>query len=617
MIGPRRCRSSLRANPLCTLRSLAMLLPLLPTAALLAEDEEEEEEEDGVEVEVVINGLEDPLLANVRAFLTIVELEQEGIVSRLTSGTSNGAAPITESNVRRRHRAAPGQIREALAPFGYYLPDVDASLEPTDDGFRAVYAIDPGEPARLRDVDVRVVGDGEGFPAVQAALASVALEPGEILRHAEYEAAKSRLYDAAYDNGFLDASWQASAIRVSPDRLHADIALVLDTGPRFYFGAISIEQSVLDPELMSGYVPFAEGDPYDVNRLLDLQTTLSETGYFSRVQVRAPRSAADAEQHVPVSVTVTPSRPQRWSVGFGYGTDTGPRTTIGVLLRRVNRRGHRLRADLQLSEIEQAIGTRYEIPIRNYATDLLSFSATATAEEIGDAETERFSAGASHVVSWLGFRRRLYIQAEREQFEFGDGPTQDSDLVYPGITLTRERADNVRFPRRGYSVQADLRAGSESLLSSVSFSRLELSSRWARGIAPRTRLLIRGEAGVLGTDEFDVLPPSQRFFAGGDRSIRGYAFRDVGPRNADGDVIGGERMVTASVELEQLLFGDFGGALFVDAGDAFDDSPDLKVGAGLGLRWRSPIGMVRFDVAHPFDDPENDYRIHLTIGADL
>lgn len=588
-----------------------MLLPLLPPAALSAEDE------NAVEVEVRISGVEDPLLANVRAFLTIVEPEQGGLVSRFTSRNRNDRAPITEAEVRRRHRAAPGQIREALMPFGYYLPNVDASLESTDDGFLAVYRIDPGEPARLRDVDVRVVGDGERFPAVRAALASVALAPGSILRHARYEAAKSRLFDAAYNNGFLDARWQASAIRVSPDRFHADIALVLDTGPRFYFGATRIEQSVLDPQLMAGYVSFAEGDPYDVNRLLELQATLSETGYFSRVEVRAPRNAADADKRVPVTVTVEPSRPHKWSVGLGYGTDTGPRTTIGVLMRRVNRHGHRLRADLQLSAIEQAIGTRYDIPIRNYATDRLSFSATATVEEIGDADTERYSGGVSHVVGWLGFRRRLYLQAERERFEFGDGSTQDSHLVYPGITLTRERADNVRFPRRGYSFQADLRTGSESLLSSVSFSRLELSSRWARGIAPRTRLLVRGEAGVLRTDEFDALPPSQRFFAGGDRSIRGYAFREVGPRNADGDVIGGERMVTASVELEQLFFGDFGGALFADAGDAFDDSPDLKVGAGVGIRWRSPIGMVRLDVAHPFDDPETDYRIHLTIGADL
>jgi translocation and assembly module TamA len=595
----------------------ALLCLVISLSAASAQERGDSPRGDPIKVEVLISGIDEALLANARAFLSIAELERDTGVSRLTSLGRGAASNVSESDVRRRHRAAPEQIREALMPFGHYLVSVESELEPTADGFRATYRVDPGEPARLRDVDVRVSGEGADFGAVRDALASVQLAPSQVLRHAEYEAVKSRLYDAAYNNGFLDARWQASQLSVSPDRHSADITLALDTGPRFYFGEVTIEQSVIDANVMADYVAIAANDPYDVNRLLDLQRVLNETGYFSKVELRAGRGAADAEHRVPVTVITEPARPQKWSVGLGYGTDTGPRTTVGMLMRRVNERGHRLRADLQLSSIEQVIGTRYDIPVRNRATDLLSFSATARTEEIGDAETEQFAAGISHVVSWLGFRRRLYLQAEREQFSFGDGPAIDSDLVYPGVTLTRERADNVQFVRRGYSVRADLRAGSESVLSSVAFSRLELTHRWAREIAPRTRFLARAEAGVLRTNDFDALPPSQRFFTGGDRSIRGYAFREVGPRDAGGNVIGGKRMFAVSAEAERLFAGNFGAAVFVDAGDAFDDRPDLKLGAGLGARWRSPIGMVRLDIARPLDDPDNDYRIHLTIGADL
>jgi translocation and assembly module TamA len=567
-------------------------------------------------VDVKISGIEDPLLTNVQRFLSINEFEEEGLVSRLTSGDDE-EAEATAAEVQRRHRAAGGQIRDALMPYGYYLPDVQAELEKTSDGYTARYHIDPGEPARLRTVNVQVLGEGRSFPAIEQALNGIELAAEQHLVHERYENAKSSLFDAAYNNGFLDAAWQANQIRVAPDRLHADIDLVLETGPRFFFGATTVRQNVLDPGLMSGFVKIPEGDPYDVERLLDLQRVLNETDYFSRVEIRAPREAAGADNHVPVTVLTEPARSQKYSLGLGFGTDTGPRIKLGVLLRRINARGHRLRADLQLSAIEQVIGARYEIPIRNYATDSLSFSATARKAEIGDADTDQVSLGVSHLVSWLGFRRRLYVQAEREQFQFGDGPTEETDLVYPGITLTRERADDLQYPRRGYSLRADLRSGAESLLSDVSFSRLELSSRWTRGIAPRTRVLLRAEAGVLWTSEFAALPPSQRFFAGGDRSIRGYAFRDVGPRNEDGDVIGGKRLLSGSIELEQLFYGNYGAAVFVDAGDAFDDSPDIKLGAGVGLRWRSPIGIVRFDVAHPFDDPDDNYRIHLTIGAEL
>lgn len=570
--------------------------------------------EQDLQVRVELAGIDDPLEANVRVFLDIAELETGWTERFLPTGADQTSVKIAD--IRRRHRAAPEQIRQALMPFGYYRPDISGTLEHEDAVYTARYRIDPGEPTRLRQVNVRVLGEGADFPAVQDALAGAELSPGDRLRHSRYEQAKAALFDAAYDGGYLDAAWQSSAIRVAPDRSYADVDLVLDTGPRFYFGETRIDQQVVSERLMNGLVQIEEGAPYDVTALLDLQRTLNETGYFRHIEIDAPREAADAQQRVPVVVRADAADSQRYSVGVGYGTDTGPRAKLGVLFRRINARGHRMRADLQVSAIEQAVGLRYEIPIRNYAEDVLAFWATARREEIGDADTDRVSIGASQIVDWLGFRRRLYVQADREQFSFGDGPTQETDLVYPGLTLNREAADDVQFPRRGYSIRADLRAGFEDLLSDVSFSRLELALNAVWGFLPRTRLLLRGEAGVLWTDEFSRLPPSQRFFAGGDRSIRGYPYREVGPEDGAGNVVGGERLLAGSVELERLLYGDFGAALFVDAGDAFDSEPDIKVGAGAGLRWRSPIGMVRFDVAHPFDS-DDDYRIHLTLGADL
>jgi translocation and assembly module TamA len=571
------------------------------------------------QVDVEVRGLEDPLLENVRRFLSIAELARPGVLGRLGEAARGEDADdtISVAELRRRHRRAPDQIREALMPFGFYRPVIDSELTRTDDGYRAIYRVDSGEPARIRTLDLRVVGEGQDYPVIQQALAEAQLAEGDRLIHRRYEQAKSALFDAAYGAGFLEASWQSSEIRVAPDRLSAEVDLVLDTGPRFYFGEVEIRQQVFRPEFVARFVEIEPGEPYDVDRLLALQQSLAETNYFSRVEIQAEPAAAGPDQRVPVQVITEPAPSQRYTVGVGYGTDTGPRLKLGVLLRRINARGHRFRSDLQLSAIEQAIGVRYEIPIREVATDSVAFDATARKEEIGDAETEQFSLGASHLVSWEGFRRRLYVEAHRENFQFGNGPQQEVDLVYPGVTLTRERADDFQYPTRGYSIQADLRAGIEDLLSDVSFTRLDLTTRWVRGVARDTRVLLRAAGGVLWTDEFDRLPPSQRFFTGGDRSVRGYVFRDIGPRNTDGDVIGGERMLVGSVELEHIFYGNYGAALFVDAGDAFDDSPDFKVGAGLGFRWRSPIGVLRLDVAHPFDDPHDDVRLHVTIGADL
>ncbi|MFW6093328.1 MAG: autotransporter assembly complex protein TamA [Pseudomonadota bacterium] len=553
-------------------------------------------------VAVEIAGLEGPLLQNARQFLSIRDVEDEG--------------EVAASEVRRLHRLAPEQIREALRPFGYYRPRISSELKASDGGFRATYRVDPGEPARLRRLTIRAVGEGAEFPAVRRALETADLEPGQRLVHQRYERAKQAIFDAAYEHGFLDAAWQSSRMLVQPDRLHADIELVLDTGPRYYFGEVSIRQSVLQPRLMERFVEIAPGEPYDVARLLDLQRTLSETDYFGRVEVNAEPDRAGPDQRVPVEVVTRPAAPRRYTVSMGYGTDTGPRLGLGVLVRHVNALGHRFRANVQISEVEQAVGTRYEIPIRNVATDSLSFFASARQEEIGDADTDRFEIGASHVVSWLGFRRQLYVRAQREQFDFAGEPQRETDVVFPGVTLSRERANDLQYPTRGYSVRADLRAGVKSLLSDVSFTRYTMTAHWVRGIAADTRLLLRAEAGMLWTSEFQRLPPSQRFFAGGDRSVRGYGYRSLGEENAAGDVLGGERLIAASLELERFFHGNYGGAVFVDVGDAFDGSPELKTGAGAGFRWRSPIGVVSVDLAHPFDHPDA-VRLHITIGRRL
>jgi translocation and assembly module TamA len=571
------------------------------------------------QVEVVVEGLEGRLLENVRLTLSIAQIDAENrpvVPDRQAVDVPEDPPAVTLGELRRRHRAAPGQIREALMPFGYYLPEIAEELTETEQGYLAAYRVDPGPAAVIRRLDVRVLGEAAEARPVREALRQVGLAEGQQLDHPRYEEAKRRLFDAAFDRGFLDAAWRTSEVRVAEDRLHADIALVLDGGPQYRFGEVTFDHEVLDTRFLARFVEIEPGDRYSVQRLLTLQRVLRESDYFSRVEVRADPQRADEDRRVPVVVVTEPAASQRYTMGIGYGSDTGPRVTLGLLLRRLNDRGHRLAGDLRLSDIEQSVGMRYDVPIRNVATDRVSLTTTVRREEIGDADVDQFAIGASEVVTWRGFRRHLYVQAQRELFEFDGAPQEGVNLLMPGVTMTRERANDLVYPTRGYRLFADWRAGVDYLFSDVSFTRLELMASWVRGVGADTRVLVRGEAGWLWTEQFSQLPPSQRFFAGGDRSLRGYGYQGVGPREAD-VVLGGERLLVGSIELERIFFRDYGAAMFVDAGDAFNGAPDFKVGAGVGLRWRSPIGVVRADVAHPFDDPDRNFRFHLTIGTDL
>lgn len=567
-------------------------------------------------LEVEIAGIEDELLENVRLFLSVSEVEEREVLASPDESDDEEPA-ISEFDLKRLHGEAATEIRNGLAPFGYYEPTIDASLAEESGRWLASYSIEPGPRTRLADVKIELVGEGSDLPLLQQTLENIELARGDPLVHARYEKAKATLYDTAYAAGFLSAEWQASEVRVFQQRRQADVELILDTGPRFYFGEVTFEQDVLEHDLLHRYVQFEPGDPYDTQRLLDLQLVLNDTQYFDRVEVNPQREQADDDHRIPISITTLPDAPQRYTFGVGFASDTGPRFTIGAILRRINRAGHRVRADLRLSAIESAIAVRYEIPVENVATDTLAFTATAQQETIGDAETDRFLVGVSRNDGWLGFRRQLHLNLQRENFQFGEGEQQSTDLLVPGITLSRQRTDDVRYPRRGYNLTMDLRGASEGVLADATFLRLDLDARWVRAIAENTRVLLHGGVGALDTSSFGRLPPSQRFFTGGDRSVRGYGYEEIGTRNADGAVIGGEFRVLASAEIEHLFYKDYGVAVFVDAGDAFRDSPELKTGAGIGFRWRSPIGMVRLDLAHPFDDPDDSFRIHLSIGPDL
>ena len=131
---------------------------------------------------------------------------------------------------------------------------------------------------------------------------------------------------------------------------------------------------------------------------------------------------------------------------------------------------------------------------------------------------------------------------------------------------------------------------------------------------------MRGRLGALWAGEFDQLPPSERFFAGGDSSIRGYDIDSLGPVDASGQVIGGNKLGVISAEVDYYFTERWGFAVFVDSGNAFGgdgSSTGLQTGVGAGVRWRSPIGPIRVDIAHPLDDPSNNFRLHLRIGPDL
>jgi translocation and assembly module TamA len=588
-------------------RYLLFALTLLCTPLVMAEQR----------VELEITGLDKELQDNVRAHLGIAQLVQRsGPIPFIPAGQDEPAMDITETNVHRLHRHATRDIGAALQPFGYYEPVIDAQLSRDGDVWRAVYAIDAGPATRIEQLDIRISGAGQDDAGIRAARQNSRLKPGERLLHSDYETTKQALLQAALASGYLDARYQRAELLILKAQHQAQIHLLLDTGPRYYFGPISIAQDILDPDFVQQFVHVRQGDPFNTDALLELQLALSDSGYFNQVEIDPQRDAATDFQ-VPVSITTEPAKPRRYAVGLGYGTDTGPRLSLATEFRRINRRGHGILADIRLSDILQSVGAQYYIPIGNMVSDRLIFSSRVDSESFADGgNSDRFTLGVSRNEEWGPLQRRLYLNYQHEDFSLGE---EDStvDFIIPGFTLSQLRANDLLFPRRGYSWSTDLR-GSPGVISNTAFARVDLVGKLVYPLGERSRLLLRSRLGAISVQNFDSLPTSERFFAGGDQSVRGYDYQTLAPEDASGDVVGGQYLAVGSIELDYLFVGNFGAAVFVDSGNAADDFlPSPKTGAGIGFRWRSPVGMLRIDVAHPFDDSDDNYRLHISIGPTL
>ncbi len=554
-----------------------------------------------VAVDVTVEGIEGAPLENVRAMLSIA--------AELPEDVGGGAA------VRRLHRRAPDEIRRALRPYGYYDPAIETRLEHTDDGWRAVYRIDPGARVRLAEVRIEIRGDAADDPAFEQLRSELALRAGEPLLHPEYTTAKQRLLELAADRGYFDARWQTHSLRIDPDALEAHAVLVLASGPRHAFGEVTFEQAELAESFLRRYLPFAPGEPYRGEQLRELRYTLDDSDYFRRVDVQAQRDRREAGQ-VPIRVALEPRTQNRYTFGVGFGTDTGARVSAGWQNRYVNRQGHSLDTQIELAEISTRVSARYRVPLEEPAREQLVLEAVLASEEIGGGETGELTLATRRVAQLGRFRNTLSLEYQRSEDAIGDATTT-RELVIPGAGLTYSRFDDEVYATRGFRVSGQINGASETLGSDTRFLRGRIDAEAVRRLWPGGRVLLRGELGTVKLADVDDLPLSQRFFAGGDNSVRGFDYQALGPTDARGKVVGGRHLAVGSVELEQLIRGDWGAAVFVDTGNAMNDwDVALRTAAGVGLRYRSPVGVFRVDVAKALDGDESP-RLHLSLGVNL
>lgn len=551
--------------------------------------------------ELTVDGIDGELARNVRAYASV----------------ASEPCDAPQSTLQRRFADLADESRSALEPFGFYEPQIETALEFGEACWSATVTVTPGDPVLLRNIDIRIDGEATDDPAFERLVDASSLEPDAPLQHSAYESLKQALQIRAADKGYFDATFVVRKLDVYPEVGHADITLHLDSGRRYVLGEIRQEQDFLDEHIVAAYVDLEPGTPFDRQALARVQQTLSESGYFGRVEVTANVEERDAAS-VPIRVELEPGVRIEYTVGLGASTDSGTRFRAGFRNNRLNRRGHRLISDLEISPVVRALGTEYRIPLADPRREWFSVTGAVYKETTDTFDTDgqslgvRWTTGAGE--EWV---RTLSLDISNESFTIGD-VVDTTRLIIPGVSFDHKRADRNVFPRSGRRASIEFTGTDDALGSTTSYLQTVLRLRWISSFGDRNRLITRADLGYTEVGDFAELPPSVRFFAGGDQSVRGYDLDTLGPTDVDGNVVGGSSLLVASVEYERHLRGNFYGAIFVDAGNAFDDTDfDAEVGAGLGLIWRSPLGPIRLYAGYPVSADDGNARLHLRLGADL
>ena len=553
-----------------------------------------------------------------------------------------GNARMDLEQLQRLVRVAPEQVKTLIATEGYYTPQVSAGLDTSGATPVARVIVEPGQPVNVTDVDIEL----RGFAAADKGASGNATAPmdaaalrttwtlpvGERFRTADWEGAKRGLLRRVTQTRFPRAQLLDSSATVDPDKHSAVLKVVLDSGPEVRLGALKIEGLKRYPaSIIQNLNRIRPGDEYSEATLQALQGRLQDTGYFSTVEVSADMSSVLSEQigdlnqgegpqassatgptTLPVLVRVVENKRKNLSLGVGYSTNTGARLQANYDDLFVF--GKRMKSSVLYEQKRQSARTDFYWPTTSngYSNSL---GGGFKREDLEGQITRTTDITAKR--SWGSplLERTLTLAALTEQITI-EGDTEPTSRVKSlplTFSITKRALDSLVQPTRGYVANAQIGGALLPILTDEKFVRLYLHGVGYKPLGPSGTLIVRGEFGAVGSGDKNGVPSTFLFRAGGDQSVRGYAYQELGVPVGSA-ITGGRYLFTASAEYDWWFKPPYGAAIFYDAGNAADNFRDLKpkVGYGIGARWRSPVGPLAVDVAR--GQAVKKVRLHFSLG---
>ncbi|MEX3734048.1 autotransporter assembly complex family protein [Acinetobacter baumannii] len=667
-----------------------------------------------------------------------ITAEVTGAPDDLAKNIKGKLSTFTQESFEDFNAALP-QLRslsnQAAQAVGYY--NAEFRFEKLS-ASRVRVNVTPNEPVRINEQNIEFTGAGAKQPQFQVIRLVPDQDVGDIFNHGLYETTKSRIVDAASDNGYFDAYWRLHDVKVSQPENKADINLKYETGERYKLGKVEFRMSdpskplPLNMNILESMAPWKEGDDYAFWRVNVLANNLTNSRYFNYTLVdsikpdpiekplelppdlqalvdqqnvdideskllpleqqqlakarqlassskevtqnvvdekqfagtesvqAAPASLKAAtvqheeqeseqdrlqaqareEKRIPVIVTLNADKLNSLETGIGYGTDTGARLRSQYRRSIVNKYGHSFDANLELSQIRQSIDGRYSIPYKHSLNDYFNIVGgyeRETRDDIGpdvSLLTESAVLGGERVIkkplgNWqhtIGVRYRLDRLTQKGNVDISELPDAFKTAASEQEALlfsyeTSKTSSNTRLnPTKAFKQTYKLELGSESLLSDANMAIATAGWRFIYSLGENDdhQFVGRSDFSYIFTDEFDKVPYNLRFFTGGDQTIRGFDYKSLSPED-NGYKIGGQALAVGSLEYNYQFKEGWRAAVFSDFGNAYDKSfsNPTAYSVGVGIRWKSPIGPIRLDVASGISDDNHPIRLHFFIGPQL
>lgn len=573
------------------------------------------------------------MVFNVFASNLVVELNK-GLPEKVSHNIHSYLGDLPNNDAERLLFIANARknITKAIQALGYYratiiINTIDGDDKPT--WFTKV-EITLNKPTLIESSEVLISGDAQYDEVFKELIKQQGFAQGEILDHGKYEQLKVSLASLGLTHGYFDATFIDSRIAIHQSYHSAKIYINYHSGQQFSFGQVNFSTIDIKNDLLTQLIPFNYDQPYHVKHLRELQNQLEQTQYFNNIVIE-PKNNQAIDGIIPIDINIEKNQKHYFNFGLGYATDTELRVSAGWKTPLINRYGHKQATKITYSQINPVGQFNYTIPLSHPLDDVLQFELRLEDDVYGDINSKYWSAQLARTRNNKSFISEYYLRYLQEDWQLNN---QDYKSKYylPGMTWSKNtRTGNPINPSEGLSQYYNIEFSHQGIGADINLVRIYAKWKYITSFNEKQRFIARAEVGFLSPEqnEFNEISPSLRFFAGGDQSIRGFAYQSIGTttpnylHSAEDDkkvkfIVGGSRLLVGSIEYQYQFAEKWRAALFLDGGSAFKKNK-LKAVYSIGpsIHYLSPLGSIRLDFGYSLSESNPSWRIHFNLGAEL